>query len=332
MARSGEAGMRRREVIGLIGGAAAVLPTRGLGQPLPVIGFLSSLSERQTVHLIDALQHGLGEAGFVDSKTVRTESRFADGQYDRLASFANEFVHRPVSLIVAAGPPAALAAKAATGAIPIVFVVGFDPVSDGLVASFNRPGGNATGIFLITALLGQKRLELLRELNPQAATIAILVNPASPDAPPEIRDVEAAADAYKIRLRKFNATSPSEIDAGFEAIAAEKPDGFLCGSDPFFVVQREQIVACAARLRIPAVYPFREFPAVGGLLSYGTSLPQAYRQAGIYAGRILKGAKPDDLPVLQPTTFELVLNIKTADALSIHVPATLQARTDEVIE
>jgi putative tryptophan/tyrosine transport system substrate-binding protein len=234
MARSGEAGMRRREVIGLIGGAAAVLPTRGLGQPLPVIGFLSSLSERQTVHLIDALQHGLGEAGFVDSKTVRTESRFADGQYDRLASFANEFVHRPVSLIVAAGPPAALAAKAATGAIPIVFVVGFDPVSDGLVASFNRPGGNATGIFLITALLGQKRLELLRELNPQAATIAILVNPASPDAPPEIRDVEAAADAYKIRLRKFNATSPSEIDAGFEAIAAEKPDGFLCGSDPFF--------------------------------------------------------------------------------------------------
>jgi putative ABC transport system substrate-binding protein len=327
--------MKRREFIFTLGGAAACLPAQSrrlAAQNLPVAGFLSSLSERQTSHLVEALRRGLSESGFVEDQSVSIDYRFADGQYDQLPALAGEFVRRPVSLIIAAGPPAALAAKAATTTIPIVFVVGFDPVTDGLVASFNRPGGNATGIFLITALLGQKRLELLRELDPKVSVVALLVNPASPDAPPEIKDIEAAAQANKISIKHFNARSPAEIDAAFASIAAQKPDGFLCGSDPFFVVRREQIIAHVARLKVPAVYPFREFPASGGLISYGTSLAGAYRQAGIYAGRVLKGAKPAGLPVLQPTTFELVLNLKTAQALDIDVPATLHARTDEVIE
>ena len=254
-------------------------------QSLPVVGFLSSLSKPQTLHLIEALRRGLSEAGFMEGQSGTIDYRFAEGRYDRLPIFADELVRRPVSLIVAAGPPAALSAKAATTTIPIVFIVGFDPVADGLVASFNRPGGSATGIFLVTALLGQKRLELLRELNPKASVVALLVNPVSPDAPPEIKDVEAAAQANKISIKHFNASTPAEIDAAFAAITAQRPDGLLCGSDPFFVIRREQIIAHVAHLKIPAVYPFREFPASGGLISYGTSLAGAYRQAGIYAGR-----------------------------------------------
>jgi putative ABC transport system substrate-binding protein len=327
--------LKRREFITLLSSAVAWLPDwarRAAAQNLPLVGFLSSLSKLQTSHMIEALHRGMSEVGFVDGQNVTIDYRFAEGQYDRLPAFAGELVQRAVSVIVAAGPPAALAAKAATANIPIVFVVGFDPVVDGLVASFNRPGGNATGIFLITALLGQKRLELLRELNPKASIVALLVNPVSPDAPPEIKDVEAAAQANKISIRHFNASTPTEIDAAFASIAAQKPDGLLCGSDPFFVVRREQIIAHVADLKVPAVYPFREFAASGGLISYGTSLAGAYGQAGNYAGRILKGAKPADLPVLQPTTFELVLNLKTAHALGIDVPAMLHARTDEVIE
>jgi putative ABC transport system substrate-binding protein len=327
--------MRRREFITLLGGTAASLPVgsrRVAAQGLPLIGLLSALSEPQTSHLVAAWRRGLSEAGFAEGRSVTIDYRFADGQYERLPAFAGELVRRPVSLIVAAGPPAALAAKTATTTIPIVFVVGFDPVAEGLVASFNRPGGNATGIFLITALLGQKRLELARDLNPKASAVAMLVNPVSPDAAPEIKDVDAAAQANNISIKRFDASTPAEIDAAFAAIAAQKPDALLCGSDPFFVNRREQVIAHAARLKIPTIYPFREFPASGGLISYGTSLAGAYRQAGIYAGRILKGAKPADLPVLQPTTFELVLNLRTAQALGIDVPATLHARTDEVIE
>jgi putative tryptophan/tyrosine transport system substrate-binding protein len=274
----------------------------------------------------------LSEAGFVEGQNLTIDYRFAEGQYDRLQGFAHELVRRPVSLIAAASPPAALAAKAATTTIPIVFVVGFDPVAAGLATSFNRPGGNATGIFLITALLGQKRLELVRDLNPKATAVAMLVNPVSPDAAPEIEDVQAAAQANNISIGVFNASTPPEIDAAFASIAEHKPDAFLCGSDPFFVIRRDQIIQHAARLKVPAIYPFREFPASGGLISYGTSLAGAYRQAGIYGGRILKGTKPADLPVLQPTTFELVLNLKTARVLGIDIPATLHARTDEVIE
>ena len=326
--------LQRDSIISLLGGAAVTWPLAAPAQQsaMPLIGFLSSLSKPRTLHLIAAFNVGLGETGFEEGQSVTIDYRFADGQYDRLAALAAQLARRPVSLIAAAGPPAALAAKAVTTTVPIVFVVGFDPVADGLVASFNRPGGNATGIFLITALLGQKRVELLRELSPNASTIAMLVNPSSPDAPPEIRDVEEAAQANKISINRFNASTPAEIDAAFASIAVERIDGFLCGSDPFFVIQREQVVDQVARLQIPAVYPFREFAASGGLISYGTSLSGAYRQAGLYAGRMLKGAKPSDLPVLQPTTFELVLNLKTAQALHIEIPATLHARTDEVIE
>jgi putative tryptophan/tyrosine transport system substrate-binding protein len=326
--------VRRREFISLLGSAAAALPRAARAQQsaIPVIGFLSALSQPQTAHMIAALRRGLSEAGLSDGQGVTIDYLFAEGQYERLPGFAGKFVSRPVSLIVAAAPPAALAAKTATTTIPIVFVVGFDPVTAGLVASFNRPGGNATGIFLITATLGQKRVELLRDLNPSVSVIAMLVNPISPDAAPEIKDVEAAAQANNISLKLLSASTPPEIDAAFASIADEKPAAFLCGSDPFFVTRREQIIAHVARLKLPAIYPFREFPASGGLISYGTSLAGAYRQAGVYAGRILKGAKPADLPVLQPTTFELVLNLKTAKALGIDVPATLHARTDEVIE
>ena len=299
---------------------------------MPVIGYLSALSESQFPNLIEALRRGLGESGFVEGISVIIDYRFAEGEYGRLQTFATEFVRRPVSLIVAVGPPATFAAKVATTSIPIVFSVGLDPVAAGLVTSFSHPGGNATGVSLITGPLGQKRLELLRELAPKASTIAMLINPVSPDAVPEIRDVEQAAQANGLGLKMLNASTPAEIGRAFAEIAESKPDALLVGSDPFYVLHRKQITSLVAPLRIPAIYPFREFVAAGGLLSYGASLVGAHRQLGIYAGRILRGAKVADLPVLQPTTFELVLNLKTASAQGIEVPPMLHARTDEVIE
>jgi putative ABC transport system substrate-binding protein len=297
-----------------------------------VIGYLSALSESQIPNLIEALRRGLSENGFVEGTSVIIDYRFAEGEYGRLQTFATEFVRQPVSLIIAVGPPAAFAAKVVTTSIPIVFSVGLDPVAAGLVTSFNHPGGNATGVSLITGPLGQKRLELLRELASKASTIAMLINPVSPDAVPEIRDVEQAAQANGLGLKILNASTPAEIDRAFTEIAESKPDALLVGSDPFYVLHRKQITSGVAPLRIPAIYPFREFVAAGGLLSYGASLVGAQRQVGIYAGRILKGAKVADLPVLQPTTFELVLNLKTAKAQGIEVPPMLHARTDEVIE
>jgi putative tryptophan/tyrosine transport system substrate-binding protein len=254
--------VKRRQFITLLGGAAAAWPRAARAQqPMPVIGFLSSLSEPQTTHLVMALVRGLSEAGLVAGQSITINHHFAEGQYDRLPAFADEFVRQRVSLIVAAGPPAALAAKAATTTIPIVFIVGFDPVADGLVASFSRPGGNATGIFLVTALVGQKRLEILRELNPKASTVALLVNPVSPDAPPEIKDVEAAAQANRISIKHFNASTPAEIDAAFTSITAQRPDGLLCGSDPFFVVRREQIITHVAQLKMPDCLPIPRVPS-----------------------------------------------------------------------
>jgi len=326
--------MKRRSFLALLGGAAAgAWPQRlSAQQTMPVIGFLNSLTQALTIPHMAAFRRGLGETGYTEGQNVTIESRFAEGQYDRLPAMASEFVRRPVSLIVAGGPPAALAAKTATTTIPIVFIVGLDPVAAGLVASYNRPGGNATGMALISGPLGQKRLEMLRDLNPKVAVVAMLVNPLSPDAPPEIREVQTAARAFGIQLRLLNASTPGEIDTAFAAIAAQRPDAILISADPFFVTRRDQLIAHVARTGLPAAYPFREFTEVGGLMSYGTSIANAYRQAGIYAGKILKGARPADLPVMQPVRFEYVINLQTAKALGIEIPPILHARADEVIE
>jgi len=325
--------MRRREFIAALAGAAA-WPVAGRTQQhsMPVIGFLSSLVQVENDHLLRAFLRGLKETGLEDGKNVVVEYRYAAGDYGRLPALAAEFAQRKVSAILAQAPPAALAAKGATASIPIVFVVGLDPVAAGLVASMSRPGANATGVTLITAPLGQKRLELLLELVPTAATLGMLVNPASPDTVPDVKAVEAAARAYARRLNVLNAASQEEIAAAFGRFAQQRVGALLMGSDPFFLTQRAMICALAARHKLPAIYPFREFTAAGGLISYGTSLANAYRQAGIYTGRILQGAKPVDLPVLQPTTFELVINLKAARELGLAVPATLHARADEVIE
>ena len=326
--------MIRREFMTLLGGTAVVWPFAARAQQpaMPVIGFLSAVSEAQTLHLVTAFGRGLGETGYTDGRNVVIDYRFADGQYDRLPALAAEMVHRPVSLIMAAAPPAAIAAKVATTTTPIVFIVGLDPVGAGLVASFNRPGGNATGMVLISALLGQKRLELLRDLLPKTAVVAMLANPLSPDAVPEIREVQAAAQASGVGLRMVNASTSGELDAAFASLASQRPDALLVGADPFYMTRREDIVRLVARSGLAAIYPFREFTEAGGLISYGTNIANSYRQAGIYAGRILAGAKPDDLPVMQPTKFELVINLKTAKALGIDIPPMLHARSDEVIE
>jgi putative ABC transport system substrate-binding protein len=323
--------MRRREFITLLGGAWP-FAARAQQPAMPVIGFLSTLSVTGAPHFTAAFRRGFKEVGFVEGQNVAIEYRWADGQYDRLQAMAADLVRRSVALIVAQAPPAALAARAATSTIPIVFVVGVDPAAAGLVASFNRPGGNATGMTLITGPLGQKRLELLRELAPKSALIAMLQNSVSPDAIPEIRDVEVAAQAIGLELKLFNASAPNEVSTAFAAIAVQRPDALLVGSDPFFMNRREELVESAARIGVPAIYPFREFVASGGLISYGTNLANAYRRAGIYAGRILNGAKPAELPVMQPTTFELVINLNTARTIGIDIPPTLHARADEVIE
>ncbi len=326
--------MRRRDFINAIACSIAAWPiaARAQQQSRPVIGFLSALSSQAQNQFMAAWRRGLSETGFDEGRNVTIEYRFAAGHYDRLAGFAAEFVRRPVDLIVSVAPPAALAAKVATTTIPMVFIVGLDPVAAGLVASFNQPGGNATGMTLITGPLGQKRLELLRELGCKSKVVPVLANPTSPDSVPEIRDVLAAAGTMGIELRLVNASTPDEINAAFATIAQLHPDGLLVGSDPFFTIQREQIVGLATNLGVPTVYPFREFVAAGGVASYGPNLANAYRQTGIYAGRILKGDKPTDLPVMQPTTFELVINLKAARNLKINIPATLHARSDDVIE
>jgi putative ABC transport system substrate-binding protein len=325
--------MRRREFIELLGSVVAwPLAARAQQPKMPVVGYLSALSEAQTALQLVAFRRGLNEMGFVGGENVAIEFHWADGQYGRLPAMAADLVRRATTLILAQGPPAALAAKAASTTIPIVFVVGFDPVGAGLVASYNRPGGNVTGMTLLTEPLGQKRMELFRELAPKSSVIAMLVNPISPNAAPEIRDVQAAAQAIGLQLKMFNASTPNELNAAFVAIAEQRPDALLVGSDPFFVIRREELVALAERLGVPAVYPQREYVAAGGLISYGTNVAKAYHQAGIYAGRILKGAKPADLPVMRPTTFELVISLKAAKTLGLTVPPTLLVRADEVIE
>jgi putative ABC transport system substrate-binding protein len=325
--------MRRREFSTLLGGAATAWPFAVRAQSsMPVVGFLNSLSSAETSHVVAGFRQGVAQAGLVEGKSVRFEYLYADGVYQRLPGMAAEFVRRDVAVIAAGAPPAALAAKAATATIPIVFVVGFDPVVAGLVASYNRPGGNATGVCLITSPLAQKRLELLFELVPQARIVSMLVNPTFPDSAIEIQDAQTAASANGRQLRTVSAGTAAEIDRAFALIREQGADALIVASDPFFLTQREQLTALAARHRIPAIYPFRDLVAAGGLISYGASLAEAYRQAGLYAGRILKGEKAADLPVVQPTTFELVLNLKTAKALGLTIPPSILARADEVIE
>jgi putative tryptophan/tyrosine transport system substrate-binding protein len=324
--------MRRRDFFGVLG-AAAAWPLSMRAQPaMPVIGFLSSFSETQSARPIAEFRGGLNDSGLTEGQNVTIEFRFADGRYDRLPGLAAELAHRPVDLIFAAAPPAALAAKAATTSIPIVFVVGFDPVTAGLVASLSRPGGNVTGMTLFSNPLAQKRLEVLLELAPKASVIAMLVNPVSPDTAPEIRAVQEMTHQRGLQLQIVNASSLGEVAAAVTALAEKRPHALLVTSDPFYLTRPDEIAASVARLELPAIYPFREFAAAGGLLSYGANRAISYRQAGAYASRILKGTKAVDLPVMQPTTFELVINLKTARMLGLTVPPSLLARADEVIE
>jgi putative ABC transport system substrate-binding protein len=325
--------MRRREFITLLGGAAAAWPLAARAQQMPVVGFLSIASAASFAHLVAGFRRGLLEAGFVEGRNVVVEYRWAEGSYDRLPALAADLVLRQVAVIVTSGGDnPSFAAKAATATIPIVFNIGSDPVKIGLVASLARPGGNATGVNIFTAELSEKRFGLLNDTIPAASSIAVLVNPNFPPAIANARAAEAVARGMGKDVVIFNAGRESEIDAAFARMAQLRPDALLVAADPFFNSRREQIVALAAGHAIPAIYEWREFTEAGGLMSYGTSLVEAYRLQGIYTGRILKGAKPVDLPVIQASKFELVINAETARMLGLEVPPTLLASADEVIE
>jgi len=323
----------RRQFITLLGGAAAwPLAARGQQQPMPVVGFMNVNTSAENVpDLVAAFRQGLKETGFVEGQNVAVEYRLAEGQYDRLPALATELVRRQVSVIALHGLPPALAAKAATTTIPIVFQMANDPVQLGLVASLSRLGGNITGVTSLNVEVGPKQLELLHELVPSAAVIGMLVNPNNPDA--EIRrDAQAAARRLGLELHVLHASTEHDFDAAFASLVRLRAGALVIGPDALFTSGSEQLAALALRHAIPAICPYREFAAAGGLMSYGTSITDAYRQIGVYAGQILKGAKPGDLPVMQPTKFELVINLKTAKALGLTVPLTLQASADKVVE
>lgn len=325
--------MRRREFITLLGGVS-VWPCAAHAQQrtIPVIGHLSTVSAPAIAHLIEAFHGSLAAAGYVVGRNVAIEYRSAEGHYDRLPALAAELVRERVDVIVANPTPAALAAKAATAAIPIVFTGPDDPVKIGLVASFNRPGGNVTGLYFFLSALGAKQLGLLRELIPTAARIGLLLNPHNRNVEAVTGEVKAAAATLGVQINVVQAADSRAIDAAFSVLVRERADALLVGSDPFLFSRRVQITTLATRHALPAVYNVREYAQAGGLMSYGTSLREVYRQVGGYVGRILKGEKPADLPVVQSTTFEFVINLPTARALGIDVPPILLARADEVIE
>ena len=322
--------MKRRAFISLLGAAAGAWPRAARAQQMPVIGFLHPSSPDP--YRVRSFRQGLKDAGFVEGENVTIEYRWADNQIDRLPVLAAELVQRRVAVIATGGPPAVLAAKAATTTIPIAFVVGEDPVKLGLVASLARPGGNLTGINYFAGELAAKRLELLRELVPAAARLAVLVNPTNVATGSTLRDVEHAARAMGLQFHVFNVSTILEIDAAFTTLASERVDSLLVANDPFFIDRRVQLAQLAARHSLPAIHQDRLFAEVGGLMSYGASVGEAWRQVGLYTGRILKGAKPSDLPVEQPTKFELVINASTARMLGLTVPDKLLATADEVIE
>ena len=327
--------MRRREFLGFVGGAAGwPLTARAQRDALPVVGFLHSSSAASFANLVAAFRQGLREAGYVEGQNVAVEYRWAEGHNERLPALAAELVDQKVAVIVAPGStPAALAAKAATRTIPIVFEIGVDPVKVGLVASLNRPGGNATGITDIGVELGAKRLALLRELLPRATRFAMLVNPANPLITESfVAELHAAASVVGQHLEVVTASTNSEIDTAFATLVQKRVDGFLISPEALFVDRRVQLITLAARHALPALYHRRELVEAGGLMSYGSNLAEQFRQTGAYAGRILKGEKVGEIPVQQPTKFEFVINLQTAKALGVQIPATLLARADEVIE
>ena len=326
--------MKRRAFITLLGGAAVwPLTARAQQAPAPLMGFLSSRSPGESAGVVAAFRQGLRETGFIEGQNLAIAFRWAEGHYDRLPALAAELVGLPVTLLFSAGgPPTAFAAKAATSTMPIVFSAVSDPVEIGLVPSLNQPGGNVTGMGVFNATLGAKRIELTKELMPGATGIAYLLNPSNPSSVIESKGALAATRALGIELHVLNASTEYELDAAFAAVAKLRAGVLVVSGEPYFDSQRERLVALSARHAIAAVYAWREYVLAGGLMSYGTDLPDSYRQAGMYAGRILKGEKPANLPVMQPTKFHLALNLKTAKALGLEIPPQLLARADEVIE
>ena len=327
--------MKRRQFITLLGGGAAwPLAARAQQATMPVIGYLGVSSfEKSAGRSLHAFKRGLAESGYVEDRNVTIEYRWADDEYDRLPALAVELVQRGVEVLVAAGSPAALPAKAATTVIPIVFMIGSDPVELGLVAGLNRPGGNLTGVAYLNVEVAPKRLELLHELIPTAKSIALLVNPANPVvADAQAKELQAAISTLGLNLMLVKASNPLEMEDAFATLVRERVEALQIGVDPLFGNHVDQLVALAARHKVPTMYPWREFTAAGGLMNYGSSIPDAFRQVGVYTGQILKGAKPADLPVQRPTKLQFVLNLKAAKALGLEVPPTLLARADEVIE
>ena len=326
--------MRRREFILLLGGVVVLRPLAAGAQqsPVPLVGFVNSSSAQAQALVATAFRRGLEENGFFEGKNVLIESRWADGQYNRLPELIGDLINRNVAIIMAGGPPAAQAAKKATSTIPIVFTTGDDPVQAGLVSSINRPGGNVTGVHVFFSELESKKLGLLREVLPNANVIAAIVNPTFPSANSQTKELQTAANKLGQRIQIVNASSEHDIDAAFASMKELQMSAVLVGADPFFNSRRDQIVSLAARYAIPAVYEQRAFTAAGGLMSYGTNLAEGYRQAGVYTGRILKGEKPSELPVVLSNKFEFVINLKVAKTLGLAVSANLISTADEVIE